>query len=272
MINKKNIKLVVSDVDGTLVPEGGSKLNPELFEIIRALKAEGIPFVAASGRDLPSLKSVFGPVEKDIIFMPNNGAQIVKNDKILFSALVPLDEIPNILAYMDRASNTETILASYNQAYTDSTSPKFIDWLENGYGLNLCKTKDLTQVVDDILKVSIFCEEDAVQFEAGAQKSFSGKLNVMVAGEHWIDFVSPLAGKGEAVGKLQEMMGISLDDTVAFGDNNNDITMLKQAKYSYAVATARPDVLKAASTILPLEENAVIHELKKLFEMNDQDV
>lgn len=50
------IKLIVSDVDGTLVPEGTNHINPELFELIRRLKKEGIYFAVASGRHKCSIE------------------------------------------------------------------------------------------------------------------------------------------------------------------------------------------------------------------------
>lgn len=43
------IKLVVTDIDGTLLPEGTDHLNPELFDVIRALKENGIQFAVGSG-------------------------------------------------------------------------------------------------------------------------------------------------------------------------------------------------------------------------------
>ena len=49
------IKLIVSDVDGTLLPEGTADLNPELYDVIRELKAKGIVFAAASGRQMNSM-------------------------------------------------------------------------------------------------------------------------------------------------------------------------------------------------------------------------
>ena len=44
------IKLVVSDIDGTLLEDGGHELNPELFEVILKLREKGMQFAAASGR------------------------------------------------------------------------------------------------------------------------------------------------------------------------------------------------------------------------------
>ena len=52
------IKLVVSDIDGTLLEDGGHELNPELFDVILKLRAAGMQFAAASGRQWASLEAV----------------------------------------------------------------------------------------------------------------------------------------------------------------------------------------------------------------------
>ena len=44
------IKLIVSDIDGTLLEDGGNAVNPELFDVILQLRKQGIQFAAASGR------------------------------------------------------------------------------------------------------------------------------------------------------------------------------------------------------------------------------
>ena len=56
------IKLVASDLDGTLLLNGAQKLPEELFPLIRGLKKEGILFVAASGRQYANMKRLFEPV------------------------------------------------------------------------------------------------------------------------------------------------------------------------------------------------------------------
>ena len=53
------IKLVVTDIDGTLLPEGTDQLNPELFEVIRTLKKKGIQFAVGSGRQYMSMRYLF---------------------------------------------------------------------------------------------------------------------------------------------------------------------------------------------------------------------
>ena len=56
------IKLIVSDVDGTLVPDGSSKINPEVFDTILKLREKGIQFAIASGRPWASVVHAFEPV------------------------------------------------------------------------------------------------------------------------------------------------------------------------------------------------------------------
>ena len=77
------IKLVVSDIDGTLLPEGTIELNPEFFEAVRELKRKGILFVAASGRPYASMRKVFAPVADDIIFIAENGSIVMRQEKTM---------------------------------------------------------------------------------------------------------------------------------------------------------------------------------------------
>ena len=61
-----------------------------------------------------------------------------------------------------------------------------------------------------------------------------------------MDCMAPGVNKGVAVKLLQESLGISPKETMVFGDQLNDMEMLSQAYYSYAVGNARPEVRAAA--------------------------
>lgn len=62
------IKMVASDLDGTLLQNGAQALKPPVFELIRDLREKGILFVAASGRQYPNMRRMFSEVWKDILF------------------------------------------------------------------------------------------------------------------------------------------------------------------------------------------------------------
>ena len=60
------IKLIVCDVDDTLLPEGTMHLNPEYFTVIKELQKRGVTFVGASGRQKVSIRKVFEPIQNEI--------------------------------------------------------------------------------------------------------------------------------------------------------------------------------------------------------------
>ena len=68
------IKLIASDIDGTLVHDGSHELNPELYDVILKLKEKGIQFAAASGRQYASLRDNFKEHATYMHFIAENGA------------------------------------------------------------------------------------------------------------------------------------------------------------------------------------------------------
>ena len=67
------VKLIVTDVDDTLVPEAGSVINPEYYDIIRECRKRGIIFGVASGRQKPCVRKLFEPVLDEIFILADNG-------------------------------------------------------------------------------------------------------------------------------------------------------------------------------------------------------
>lgn len=78
------IKLIASDLDGTLLLNKAQTLPEDLFPLIRALNELGIRFVAASGRQYPNMKRLFAPVASDISFICENGALAVEKGQVLY--------------------------------------------------------------------------------------------------------------------------------------------------------------------------------------------
>ena len=75
------IKLIVTDVDGTLVEDGTFELNKEYYREIKRLKEKGIKFCVASGRPYSSIKKMFAPVLSDIYIICDNGACLLMDGK-----------------------------------------------------------------------------------------------------------------------------------------------------------------------------------------------
>ena len=77
------IKLIATDVDGTLVKDGTMTINPEYMTVIRKLTEMGITFVVCSGRQYDSERKLFEPLKDLVYFVSDGGTVIRKNDKIL---------------------------------------------------------------------------------------------------------------------------------------------------------------------------------------------
>ena len=88
---------------------------------------------------------------------------------------------------------------------------------------------------------------------------------VKVSGENWLDLSHNDANKGFALTQIQNNYRISREETLVFGDYNNDLEMLERATYSFAMANAHPNVLSAARyTTLSNNEKGVERILEQL--------
>ena len=93
--------------------------------------------------------------------------------------------------------------------------------------------------------------------------SWKEKAQLAVAGKEWVDCNALGVSKWTAISFLMEKYQLNADEICCFGDNLNDIEMLKNAGTSYAVSNARPEVIEAAkSTCAPYWESGVLEVLK----------
>lgn len=83
------IRLVCSDLDGTLLQYGKKELEGEIFDQIRALHDRGILFCPASGRQYTSLRKLFAPVADCCIFLCENGGVIYKDELCIAKNSMP---------------------------------------------------------------------------------------------------------------------------------------------------------------------------------------
>ena len=74
------IKLIATDIDGTLLADGTLKINPEYYDVIKELRNRGVRVIAASGRQRSSIEKVFEPIVDEISFISENGTAVYSKD------------------------------------------------------------------------------------------------------------------------------------------------------------------------------------------------
>lgn len=87
----------------------------------------------------------------------------------------------------------------------------------------------------------------------------------MVSGPEWVDMIAPGSNKGTAIRALQQRLGITRAQTAVFGDYLNDLPMMAEADWSFAMANAMPEITAAANHRAPANTEAgVVSVLARL--------
>ncbi|WP_313526490.1 HAD family hydrolase [Anaerotignum sp.] len=240
------IKLIVSDMDGTLLNDE-KKIDLEIYELLPKLQEKGIRFVVASGRQYPSLKKHFHEHIKDVVVIAENGAFVVDNEKELVVEPMSQKEVAHCLDTIFTLKGVEPLLCAKYCSYTKS--PELLEFLSSPlFHYEMRLTDDLYQVKEDIIKVSMVSHggESAETCYKNLRPLLDDELNLVISGDTCLDTGLNGVTKGTAVSALQEMWGIKPEETMVFGDQYNDVEMFKQAYYSYAMKDASDGVKKFA--------------------------
>lgn len=258
------IRLVISDVDGTLVKDGTCDINPEYYEVIRGLTGLGIRVAIASGRQEDSIRKVFMPVEQELIYISNDGACVSEGPDQIFSMAMPTDVLPELVRDIRVLPDCDLALASRDRfVYFDDASKRFMDYMASYRFAAVPFTgyDDLPPVYH----IGIYHDPALPHPALDLIPKYAGRLGAFVSGKEWVDFTAVGVSKGAAVRMIQQKFGISAAETVAFGDQENDVTMLNEAEQNFAVAGSVA-AEKGFSRFLapPMREDGVLTVLKEI--------
>lgn len=235
------IKLIASDMDGTLLDEN-KRLPREFFGLLSRLGEKGVTFVAASGRSYCTLKENFAPHSDQLTYICDNGACVVEHGVMTETDSLDRRDILAVLEACQGISHINLILCGAQSAHVLPYSKEFIDEVDRYY-VNRALTQDLAAVQDDIFKIAICDRSNAARNSYPILKPlFEERLELVVSGEWWMDVMNKGVSKGAALKKLQRRLGVSPEETMVFGDFYNDVEMLRQAKYSFVMENANEDM------------------------------
>lgn len=257
------IKLIATDMDGTLLKDN-KEIDDEIYELLPKIKQKGIHFVAASGRQRPSLEKIFQDDLKDITILAENGAYVVHNGEEIYASVMSQELIDFVVSEIKKLDNVAILYCGKNCCYTTElavyenlNSPRF------HYQIKL--VKDFCEVKEDIIKISLVDPKGASEYSFPIlEKILKGKVEIAVSGFDCIDIVNKGVSKGKAIEILQQKWSITPEETMTFGDNYNDIEMLQQAKYSFAMQHSEEGVKRYANYVAgDNNQGAVVAEIKK---------
>ncbi len=276
-----NIKLIALDLDGTLL-NSDKQLTPENRAVLEKAAGEGIEIVPATGRFYKGMPEIIRELPFVRYVISINGAQVYDavNGKTVCSSEIPWERAVSVMEHLDAL---DTIYDCYQDGWGWMTQ-KFYDqaqqYAANVHSLEMIRTLRtpvpelkacLTARAADVQKIQIFFRDMDLRAEAlrTLPQAFPD-LVVTTSIVNNIEINSREATKGNALKKLAAYLGIPLNETMAFGDDRNDITMLQAAGVGVAMGNAGEEVKRAADYVTDdCNSSGVAHAMKHFLWENE---
>lgn len=227
------IKLIVSDVDGTILAKNETEVSQRAFDSIEKLKNSGKIVAVASGRTYGSLEKLFRSVKKDLYFICCDGAVIIYNDKVLYYKQIGIGDVMDVIRRPEY-DDCGILLCTPKIPYVIRGSEDFSITAETQSGEDTFYVEKLYDIHEPIVKIAVWSKDGKAEPLNFLPKSLRVAYNV---GE-WCEYTSAISNKGLALSDLQMRLYLTKFDTCAVGDGVNDIEMMKKAKVSVSANNA----------------------------------
>ena len=271
-----DLRLVILDMDGTLL-NGSDEVPDAFWELLPELRRRGITVVPASGRQYATLKEMFA--EHGIrTFICENGTLVVHDDEVVSTSPVDsttVDRIIDIVRTAETDRNVGLVVCGPRKAYIERDDDVFATEAHRYYRSlevvpNLHAVPDIEE--GTVLKCACFDFDSAAQ---AASALFTGGgpgvadlregHQVVVSGKNWIEIMNASANKGKALRALEMTLGIPRSGVAVFGDYLNDLEMMAEGDWSFAMDNGHGAVQRAAQFIAPRNtDEGVVQVLRRL--------
>lgn len=264
------IKFIVSDMDGTLL-NSDHTISKKNMEAIKFARDNGVEFMIATGRAYYEAMQPINEANLETELICLNGAMTYDKKGNLINS-INLD-IEDILFIKEKFKEFGLAYQLYTPKclYTESISENmqaFIDLVAaQGHEVNIDIIKEETQErvdsghlvevanIDDYLNnpdnpvIKIMTVNNDIELLKRAKKELAKNKNISVtsSGVNNIEITNSKASKGQAVKNIAQLKNISLNNTMTIGDNLNDLSMIKVAKYNVAINNGNPELIKEAT-------------------------
>lgn len=253
------IKLIATDLDGTLMFTDHLTVTRRTYDALKSAHNMGVKIAITTGRPLALIDNVTNQLPfADYVVYANGACVFDRNlNKVIYSNLIPNDKARDAIKYfLDNRVFFEIYIdgESHYQLGTedlfDNTGfpQEFIDEVMT----TMTGHNDLLEYVADkgIEKITLYSVKDC-DFKKYEQKLLSLNLTVASSFKGNLEATNSNVDKGQAVKGICDIMGITADNTMTFGDAGNDIPMLKFARYSFAMGNGTEECKASAKFIAP---------------------
>ena len=237
-------KMIVTDLDNTLLRRDKS-ISDYTVQIFERCRAAGILIAFATSRS-ESASARFTKVITPDIFISNGGALARCGDEVLYEAAISDSDVGAIIAKLVDCAEVRQITLQSEKGYFDSKPlTDEVGWVDYADSIET----DFRKPIDfgAVYKITVLTES-----AAAVSAAIAGHREVDMIGfngEDWVQIKNSKGSKEAAIVEVAQKLNIMLNDIVVFGDDMNDLGMLKIAGTSVAMSNAIPEVKECVQFI-----------------------
>lgn len=256
------IKALFFDIDGTLVSFDTHEIPQSTIDALIAAKAKGLQLFISTGRPKAIINNLSALQERNLIdgYITMNGAYCFVGSEVIYKSAIPTADVQALMDFCTNKNYPCIVVGEHDVC--------------------VCQPNELVkQIFHDFLKVDILPIKTP---EAAIQGKDIFQLTPFITEEEesevlpsipnceigrWFPAFADVTAKGNTkqrgIDEIIDHFGIRLEETMAFGDGGNDISMLRHAGIGVAMGNAKEDVQAVADYVTAsVDEDGIAHALK----------
>ena len=264
------IKLIATDMDGTILNPQGLLDIPRLEKILDRLDEKGIRFVIATGNEIHRVRQLLGHLADRVVLIVANGAKIFENNQLIQVETWDDELVEKALTFFKgQECQNQFVITSMNGGFVKKGTiftqlDKFMtpEMIELFYQRMNFVEELHPELFGGVLKMSLVVGEDKTdQVQEDFNQVFNGHVQAVSSGYGCLDIIQDGIHKAWALQELLKRWNIKSEEIMAFGDSENDVEMLELAGIAYAMENADEKAKAVATEIAPANSEGGVYQV-----------
>ncbi len=260
-------KLVVSDIGGTLV-DSGSRIPDFTGNVFDKIIKRDIPVILITGFNYHTTRSYAKNLNENIIQMPQNGTICLKDNEVIWEYRIDKEPIKTIYDYLDGEFLPIIVYKGIEEDFAVLYKGRGVIKRDHPF-----KEIDHLDDLENITGISTVIAHEKIEIVSRKIKDIIGDnfqmIRVKEKDYYWLEVTPKNVRKDLAIERYCKENSISLDDVMFFGDNYNDLELLRKVGKPVIVDNAVYDLKNEFKTVCPpVYEEGVGKYLRNIFELD----
>lgn len=253
------IKLIITDLDGTFLNNQGDYDRALFTQVYEQMAKQNVQFVACTGKQCERVEELFGHYSDKIWIVGDSATAIKHKGEFIYRSFIQNQLGQRIIKTLEDVSQEHVVIAcTAKGAVIKSDLPAHLKQKVRGSYATIIEVSDFKTVTDDFIKITVYDEKGQCPKTRIHLSPYDNDVYIVVSEAAWIDINEYNVHKGNTIKKLQQILNVTYHETMAFGDGINDIELLEQADFSFAMRNAFDETKAVAKFITGLNDESAV--------------